>query len=196
VSAWWMNIAALMVASGGIAFLALALLWRVGSWQTHRAQSLIEDEGIRIGAPAPQIAAHKGEADLHLSFEGEFSLVVFGARECQPCQDLLRVATRHPATSYMRLVYIGDDEEVDVEPEVAERWETYRFDDERHAREAWRAFVNPYFHVVDPQGKIMAKGIANRPAHLDRLLGLSPSGARLPILEGTSVLMSEGRKRG
>jgi hypothetical protein len=193
--AWWANVVLLLTLTVCLAFLAIALLWRVGSWQVGRAQSLNEDEGLRIGARAPQLAAHVGDTDWHLSFDGIFSFVVFGVRGCRPCEELLRVAVWHPATSQMRLVYVGDTEEVDIEPEISGRWEIYRFHNEDSAREMWRAWASPYFHVVDPRGMIAAKGIANHPAHLDRLLSLAPTGTKLPLFE--PVLASEeGGKRG
>jgi hypothetical protein len=78
----------------------------------------------------------------------------------------------------MRLVYVGDSEDLHLEPHILARWEVYRFHDERATRERWRAPVSPYFHVVDAAGYVLAKGVANKPDHLDRLLSLRPTAER------------------
>lgn len=157
--------------------LALALLWRLGSWLVSPSEALNEDEGLPLGSEAPQVAAHLGGQDYHLSFAGQTSFVVFGLDGCAPCRDLLGVAVRHPATGYMRLVYLSDAESVDIEPQLKSRWEVYRLHDPDAAPRQWRAPVSPYFHVVDEAGRIRAKGVASKPEHLDRLLTLRPAGA-------------------
>lgn len=63
-----LNFVALLVGTLFVGFMALGLLWRIGSWQIRPAASLILDEGLRIGTGAPEIAAHSGENDMHLSF--------------------------------------------------------------------------------------------------------------------------------
>lgn len=176
MSAFWANSVALIGFAATIGWLGLALLWRVGAWQTHPAQTLVEDEGLRVGSSAPQITALRGTDEFHLAFQGQTAFVVFGTKTCGPCRSLLRAAGTHPATRSMRLVYVGDSEEIDVEPEIARRWETYRFHDEVNARKRWRAPVSPYFHVIDGVGRIAAKGIGSSPLHLDRLLALNPAG--------------------
>jgi hypothetical protein len=40
----------------------------------------------------------------------------------------------------------------------------------------WRAPVSPYFHVIDHEGRIAAKGVASEASHLDRLMSVTPVG--------------------
>lgn len=108
MDAWIANTAALFVATLVIGILALALLWRIGSWRIPPAASLILDEGLPLGASAPQIAAFRGNAAYHLSFGGTTTLLVFGTHFCEPCKDLVAAASRHPATRRVRKVYVGD----------------------------------------------------------------------------------------
>lgn len=177
MSAWVANAVALTVAAAGVGFFALALLWRIGSWQIAPAAILTHDEGLRIGSGAPEVAAYgPGGEDYHLSFQGRTSFVMFGSGLCKPCAELLEAAAAHAATRHMRLVYISDGRDPDFDPNILARWEQYRFHDEDGARKQWRAPVSPYFHVVDPEGRVIEKGIANRPQHLDRLLSLRPAG--------------------
>jgi hypothetical protein len=174
--AWVANVVAMAVAIVAIAWLAVALLWRIGSWFVHPAETLISDYGLQIGSRAPEIACHWRTSDRHLSFVGRMAFVVFGRTDCEPCRSLVRLASVHPATRSMRLVYVGDSEDMDLEPELYDRWESYRFHDERRARIQWRAPVSPYFHVIDHAGRIAAKGVASEASHLDRLMTLTPVG--------------------
>lgn len=178
-STWWLNIAVLGVALVLECWLALSLLWRVSHWRSPKAMTLNEDYGLAVGSQALEVAAHAGSQDFHLTFGGQHTFLVFGAHGCEPCHELLANAAVHPATRPMRLVYVADGEDVDVEPQVGVRWEIYRFHGEERARRQWRAPASPYFHVIDGDGRIAAKGIANRLEHLDRLLDVGPSHGRL-----------------
>jgi hypothetical protein len=170
---WVANAAGLAFAAGGTTLAALALLWRIGSWQVHPAALLTLDEGLAIGARAPELAGAIAEQDVHLTWGGRLTFLVFGTRGCKPCEELLQIAPRHPATRHMRLVYMADHLD---DPLLAThgRWERYVFHDEMFQRKAWRAPVSPYFHVIGTNGRIVAKGLANDDRHLDRLLELLP----------------------
>lgn len=177
------NAVALAVAFFAEATLALALLWRVGSWQVHPAELLTRDEGLRVGSYAKELAGYIGDQEIHISFRQEPAFLVFGSAGCEPCEELLEVAAVHPATRSSRLIVFSDDENLTIPPHLAARWESYRFHDERTARIDWRAPVSPYFHLIDAFGRVAAKGVANKPAHLDRLLSLPPASVRISTLE-------------
>lgn len=180
MEAWSANAVALFLVLGGLTWLALGLLWRIGSWQRPAVETLTLDEGLRIGAQAPPVAAYVGEQEAHLAFGGCESFVAFGTNGCEPCNELLHVAATHPATKHLRRVYIADSEAVDGDRHLLASWEIYRFHDEDRARAAWRAPVSPYFHLLDSDGRVVAKGLANRSEHLDRLLVLRPPAFRTP----------------
>jgi hypothetical protein len=173
---WAANFLALLVIYLFLGWIGLALLWRVGAWKVQPADSLTFDEGLRIGVKAPDIAARRGSNEYHLTFEGGFTFLVFGSGACQPCRSLLESAPRHPATGSMRLVYLHDGVQPpdEIDPSLSDRWESYLFDNETHVRDQWRAPVSPYFHVVDGDGRVVEKGVASQPEHLDRLLSLVP----------------------
>ena len=190
---WTANIVALAVLLVLTAFLAGALLWRVAQWQVHPAETLTFDEGLAIGSAAPELASYAGEQELHLSFGGVPTFLVFGNAECEPCHQLLEAATTHPATRHMRLVSVFDTDEADLAPDFASRWELYRYHDEQAQRRNWRAPVSPYFHVIDAAGRVVAKGVANRSGHLDRLLEFAPPAVRVHTL-GDVVLSTSARE--
>ena len=168
------NIFALAVAYCLIGWLAISLYWRLSRWNVGKAQRLAEDDGLTIGSRAREIACTSRGQDRHLSFRDVYTLVVFGGHECPPCQELISVAARHPATRGMRLVYISDTDSTALPPSISARWEHYQFHDEPSTRFQWRAPVSPYFHVIDPAGSVIAKGVANKMGHLDRLLDIAP----------------------
>lgn len=176
------NSIALLLILMALLFLGIALLWRIGSWGISTADLLNTDYGLPIGGTGHQLAAYRGTQDWHLSFVDAVSFIVFGARDCDPCKSLLVAATHHPATRSMRLVYIGDSEEVDLPPDIVSRWETYRFHAETQTRMAWNAPVSPFYHVVNAVGAIVAKGTASQPVHLDYLLTLPPAHTPAPEL--------------
>ena len=177
---WLANALGLLIAAVFVATLAAGLLWRVGAWGFSGAASLIYDQGLSVGSRAPELAAHRGRQDYHLVFTGITSFVVFGKRGCIPCDGLLRAAVLHPVTRGMRLVYLADSIDGDIEPDVAVKWEMYEFHDEHRARDAWRAPVSPYFHVIGPNGAVLEKGTASHVSHLDRLLSLRPPAITAP----------------
>lgn len=154
--------------------LALGLVWRIGAWHVSPAASLTLDEGLALGSEAPEIAAHADGHDYHLSFQGRPTFLVFGAAYCAPCVELIETASRHPATRSMRRVYVGDGDELPLDPDVLAGWEIYELHDVLSTRQLWRAPVSPYFYVIASTGRVLAKGIANLPGHLDRLLALPP----------------------
>lgn len=175
---WLTNTLALGVGTLAMFAFALAMFWRVGSWRISSLHTLSLDHGLAEGTEAPEIAAHRGETDIHLSFGGQPSFILFGSSQCQPCLELLAAASTHPATRPMRLIYLAESEDVDVDPDRLSRWEVYRFHDELRSRTTWRAPVSPYFHVIDSNNRVIAKGVANKTDHLDRLLELAPESAR------------------
>jgi hypothetical protein len=170
MSTWWTNVLTISILAFIEMWLGISLFWHVSQWRAPRAGILIEDYGLPIGSKALEIAALTGQRDVHLSFLGRFTFLVFGAADCSPCKDLLRVASTHPATRTMRLVFVADTDQLPIHPDATRSWEIYRFHDEDLARKVWAAPVSPYFHVIDPEGRIAAKGIADKHPHLDRLL--------------------------
>jgi hypothetical protein len=179
---WTANIVALTAFAGLTALLAASLLWRVTQWDAHPAELLTYDEGLAIGSTAREVAAYAGDQEVHLGFGGRPTLLVFGNRGCGPCLQLLEAASSHPATRAMRLVSLSNSSDSDLSPDLASRWELYRYHDEQAQRRNWRAPVSPYFHVLDADGRVVAKGVANQPGHLDRLLEFSPPGVRVHTL--------------
>jgi len=190
VNSWIANSAGIAFAVAVLLVASLALLWRVGSWHVSDAASLTLDRGLTKGSRAPNLVGWSQSSQVDVSWGGRLTLVVFGLAGCRPCEQLLESATNHPATRHMRKVYISN--RIDEGDPNAATWELYRFDDEPHARRLWDAPISPYFYVIDPDGRIADKGIANAFDHLDRLLAILPPGvspyASALDLDGREVL--------
>lgn len=184
---WTATVIALFAFCLLVGILALALLWRIIAWEKPSATMLNEDEGLPIGAFAKAVAAHVGDQELDVTFGDAPAFLVFGASDCKPCDELLFAASKHPATRTLRKVYISDTGALDLDTQYAVAWESYRFDSEQTARAAWRAPVSPYFHLLDEFGRVAAKGLANRPEHLDRLLEIPPTPVRISTLARTAT---------
>lgn len=179
-SSFLLGALAIGVLSGFVAVLAGSLLWRVNLWKMPAIEQLHTVEGLSIGRKAPDIAATNGTEEYHLTFQRKWTFLVFGSEHCAPCKDLLRVALDHPATRGMRFVYLASvgegphtADEASLSCRTGQSWEFYNFHDETHVRKQWRAPVSPYYHVINPSGRVVAKGVASKPAHLDRLLGIA-----------------------
>lgn len=162
---------------GVVLLLTLAQLWHVGGWSIRPAASLNLDHGLRVGQLAPELAVRVGDDLTHVVFtQGETVLLAMGAADCKPCERLVSVAARHPATRRMRRIFVTDNLDGPAVSEGREAgWEVMAFAEEEHARRVWRAAVSPYVHVIGPDGRVLAKGIANASEHLDRLLSIPPT---------------------
>lgn len=191
MSPWLANELGLAFVFVLVALAGLALYWRVGSWWISPAASLTFDEGLRIGSKAPNLVGSTDNYDIDISWVGgRLSFVAFGKAGCQPCGELLAAAPDHPATRHMRLIYMTDEPGQEVD--LSGAWEIYRFHDEGRQRALWRAPVSPYFHVIDPQGRIAEKGVANLGEHLDRLLTVLPPAVSPAISFSTGPIQEGG----
>jgi len=180
----WPNVVGLTAVFLLTAWMTLALYWRVSRWSVGSAERLTLDEGLRVGSPAKEIACTRGSQDFHLSFRGTYVFLVFGSEDCAPCGELITSASRHPATRGMRHIYLSNIDTPSIPPTISSKWEVYKFHNELRTRKQWHVPVSPYFHVIDPSGRVAAKGVANRMGHLDRLLGLSPSHLSIVSVKG------------
>jgi hypothetical protein len=191
VAPWLANVVALTGVAFAICVWSLALLWRVGSWHLSPAATLTFDEGLRIGSQAPQVACRSVEgAEMHLSFDGAVSFVVFGSDGCKPCVALLGAAGRHPATRAMRRVYLTNGGVDDLSSEILSGWEAYVYEDEDAARETWRAPVSPYFYVINEAERVVEKGVGSTSDHLDRLFHLKPGYSPDATIDGRGALVA------
>lgn len=154
------------------------LLRQLGVMYLGTAQGVAND-GLPIGDRAPDFTASGLEGqDISLAdFRGRPLLLVFGSPNCVPCRQLipdLHVFARERAAE-MRVLFLSRSE---VE-------ESRRFADELNLEvpiatvpndelaDKFRARVTPFAFLVDGEGVIQAKGLANNRDHLELLVRMA-----------------------
>jgi methylamine dehydrogenase accessory protein MauD len=154
------------------------LLRQLGVMYLGTAQGVAND-GLPIGDRAPDFTASglEGQGISLADFRGLPLLLVFGSPNCVPCRQLipdLHVFARERAAE-MRVLFLSRSE---VE-------ESRRFADEfslevpiatvpnDELADKYRARVTPFAFLVDGEGVIKAKGLANNREHLEMLVRMA-----------------------
>ncbi len=162
---------AVVLAQGGIIFI---LLRQLGVIYLGSAQGVAGD-GLSVGSNAPDFAVTNvaGEPVTLASFAGRPLLLVFGSPTCEPCKGLIPdlnvfSAERRDELGVLFLSHgdagatrrFVDDYTIDVP--VA-----HHPDDS--IANAYKARVTPFAFLIDSEGVIRAKGLANNREHLEML---------------------------
>jgi methylamine dehydrogenase accessory protein MauD len=154
------------------------LLRQLGLMYMGSAQGVARD-GLAAGERAPEFALPDlaGRLVSLADFRGRPLLLVFGSTTCAPCRGLipdLNVFTRERAAE-LQVLYLSRSE-----PE-----ETQRFVSELDVRvpvaihsdhelpDKYKARVTPFAFVIDAEGVVQAKGLANNREHLEQLLRMA-----------------------
>jgi methylamine dehydrogenase accessory protein MauD len=163
---------------GAVIFL---LLRQLGMMYLGTAQGVARD-GLAPGTPAPDFAvqALDGRGLSLADFRGLPLFVIFGSPTCGPCKALipdLNVFAQEYASD-LRVLFLSRGE---LEP-------AQRFAEENaievpvavHPDESlpdkFKVRVTPFAHVIDAEGIVQAKGLANNRQHLDMLLSAAKLG--------------------
>ena len=154
------------------------LLRQLGLMYMGSAQGVGRD-GLAPGERAPEFALPDlaGRLVSQADFRGQPLLLVFGSTACAPCRglipDLNAVARERAAELQVLYLSRGDLEE------------TQRFVDELDVRvpvalhpdhelpDKYKARVTPFAFVIDGEGIVRAKGLANNRDHLEQLLRMA-----------------------
>ena len=139
----------------------------------------VNRDGITPGERAPEFTLPDpaGRPVSLADFRGRALLLVFGSTTCTPCRGLipdLNAVARERAAE-LQALYLSRGEAA----------ETRRFIEELDVRvpvavhadmalpDQYRARVTPFAFVIDAEGIVRAKGLANNRAHLEALLRLA-----------------------
>lgn len=151
------------------------LLRQLGVIYLGTAQGVAND-GLDVGHAAPDFSLTKldGSSVSLSSFQAKPLILIFGSPTCAPCRGLipdLNAFARDRANE-LGVLFLsrGDEEsarrladELSIEVPVASH------PDEK-LPDAYEARVTPFGFLVDEQGVIRAKGLANNREHLELLL--------------------------
>ncbi len=179
---------AIVFVQGAVIFL---LLRQLGVMYLGTAQGVARD-GLAPGTKAPDftVEALDGGSVSLAGFRGLPLLLVFGSPACAPCKALIPDlnAFAREREGALRVLFLSRGEleparafaaENDVQVAVAVH-------PDESLPEKFKARVTPFAHLIDAEGVVQAKGLANNRQHLDMLL----SAARL----GDNTNEADGRR--
>ncbi len=162
--------------------LIFLLLRQMGVMYLGTAQGVARD-GLPVGERAPEftVAGLDGRPVSLVDFRELPLLLVFGSPNCAPCRTLapdLNVFARERQEE-LRVLFLSRGEaddargfasKNDLQVPVA----THPDDD---LPSKYRARVTPFAFLIDGEGVIRAKGLANNREHLEMLLRMASDGA-------------------
>lgn len=163
---------AVVLFQGAVIFL---LLRQLGLMYLGTAQGIARD-GLAVGKRAPAFTATglAGEQVSLADFRGQRLLMVFGSSNCTPCKNLIPhlnvFAAERDADLRVLFLSRGDVEDArrfagehDIRVPVAAH-------PDDSLPDTYQARVTPFAFLIDGEGTILAKGLANTREHLDMLL--------------------------
>ena len=157
------------------------LLRQLGVIYLGTAQGVAGD-GLSPGERAPDFALPDLDGrEIALSgFRGLPLLLVFGSPSCGPCKTLIPDLQAFAAEKrdQLRVLFLSRGEVEDARTFAREqdvRVPVAVHPDEALA-EKYKVRVTPFAFVIDGEGVVRAKGLANNRAHLDMLLRQSANG--------------------
>jgi methylamine dehydrogenase accessory protein MauD len=154
------------------------LLRQLGLMYMGSAQGVARD-GLAAGERAPEFTLPDlaGRLVPLADFRGRPLLLVFGSTTCAPCRGLipdLNVFARERAAE-LQVLYLSRGEadetqrfvsELDVRVPVA-------IHPDHELPDKYKARVTPFAFVIDAEGVVRAKGLANNRDHLEQLLRMA-----------------------
>ncbi|MEX1254990.1 MAG: TlpA disulfide reductase family protein [Dehalococcoidia bacterium] len=163
---------------GAVVFL---LLRQLGMMYLGTAQGVARD-GLAPGTAAPEFAvqALDGRGLSLADFRGLPLLLVFGSPSCAPCKALI------PDLNAFAQEYAGDLRVLFLsrgELELTQRFAeenavevTVAVHPDESLPDQFKVRVTPFAHMLDAEGVVQAKGLANNRQHLDMLLSAAKLG--------------------
>lgn len=174
----------------------VVVLRQLGIMYLGTAQGVARD-GIAAGQRAPEFVA-SGLDGGHVTladFRGMPLLLVFGSATCAPCRGLIPDlnAFALEKREELRALFLcrgGVDEARGFASELSVQVPVAAHPDEE-LPEKFKTRVTPFAFLIDAEGVVLAKGLANNRAHLDMLLDMAakeaPSGERNAARNGASA---------
>ena len=172
------------------------LLRQLGIIYLGTAQGVARD-GIAAGQRAPDFTLPNLAGGLVslADFRGRSLLLVFGSTSCAPCRTLvpdLNEFARTRAGEFRALFLIRGEpdaarrfvDELDVQVPVA-------LHNDEELPDKYKARVTPFAFVIDGEGIVRAKGLANNREHLDMLLKMASEALKRQPKAGRNGVAAE-----
>lgn len=163
---------------GVVAFQAVVIfliLRQLGQMYLGTAQGISRD-GLAAGRTAPEFTVPDllGGTISLAQFRGTPLLLVFGASDCKPCQGLIPDlnAFAEQYREQLNVLYLSRSEPDAARAFVAEHnvKVPVGVHPDMELSEQYQARVTPFAFLIDGEGIVRAKGLANGHEHLDMLL--------------------------
>ncbi len=171
----------LIVIAEGVAVIILARTFGAMILGTRDA---IERDGLTLGNRAPEFEGvdPSGTQVASRDLLGDWLVLVFASPSCRICREMLPGLRQLARTlrGQVRLMILlrgslEDARQFPLSDPLGILAIGYHGTAERY-----RVRVSPYVNVVDPEGRIRAKGLVNEPEHIEHLL--SEAGLKHPIV--------------
>ncbi len=159
-------------------FAIFLLLRQLGQMYLGTAQGVARD-GLSAGERAPDftVADLEGQPVSRADFLGLPLLLVFGSPHCTPCRTLIPDLNvfAEERREELRVLFLsrGDTEEArQLVSETGMRVPIAVHPDE-NLPEQYKTRVSPFAFLIDSEGIVQAKGLANNRDHLTMLMDMS-----------------------
>lgn len=196
---WLISYIVLWVVVLGLALLVLLLYRQLGIMYLGTAEGVSRD-GLEKGTRAPDFSLTDQHGTVHRlsSLRGRPVLLLFGSPHCSPCRILLPQlhdwARAHRDMEVLWLNAASPEESLKFVSDTSTTLPVLPFTPEDNVMEQYRVRVTPFMFMVDEQGIVRAKGLANTRSGLDIYYKELKTGKQGPAeMEPEQVVAQEAR---
>ncbi len=155
-----------------VTLLVIGLYRQIGELSISPSRRTAMMQGLQVGDEAPSFSLTSSEG-LEVSFPaaGAPSLLVFGDADCPPCNTLADELNKLAPAS-VRILFVSGDDSAENRRFAAEHHVTYPVlnDPGSATSKVYKVRNTPFVYVVDEEGVVRAKGIANSVVTVSELL--------------------------
>jgi len=181
-----MGIVILLMIAITVLFLRMTQLQRtliavLGLPQAQASSAYEEARGLEVGttAPAFTLSNLEGQETSLTDFQEQQVLLAFTSSQCPPCQQMyphLQAFSERKANVQIVMITLGSVEE-NQQLVVEHGFDFPVLLWEEEMANTYRISSTPFFYVVDPQGVITGKGVANTLQQLELLFDSAAEGS-------------------
>ena len=169
---WLVSYIVLWAAVLGLGVLVLLLYRQLGIMYLGTAEGVSRD-GIEKGHTAPDFTLSDQHGVVHRlkAYRGRPVMILFGSPHCSPCRILLPQlhdwARSHPDVMVLWLNAASPEESLKFVSETGSTLPIVPFAPETNLMDSYRVRVTPFMFLLDENGVVRAKGLANTKSGLD-----------------------------
>ena len=169
---WLVSYIALWVLVLAVFVLVLLLYRQLGIMYLGSAEGVSRD-GLERGTRAPDFSLTDQYGQTHRlsSYKGRPVLLLFGSPHCSPCRILLPQlhdwARSHPEMAVLWLNAASDEESLKFVSDLGATLPVLPYTPEDNLMDRYRVRVTPFMFMLDENGVVKVKGLANTKAGLE-----------------------------